>query len=460
MLFSSIEFLFFFLPLSLLIYFAVPLRFRNGALLAVSLVFYGWGEPLYVLLMVATVAADYLFGLLVARHRSRTWLITAVACNLALLGFFKYYDFFASLVGLPTLGLALPVGISFYTFQALSYVVDVYRGEKAQRNAVAFGTYITMFPQLVAGPIVRYADIKAELSSRTSTSERAAAGILRFVSGLGKKVLLANPAGEVFEHFSRMTGNGLGTLGAWVGIVFYALQIYFDFSAYSDMAIGLGHILGFTFPENFNYPYCANSIRDFWRRWHISLSTWFREYVYIPLGGNRRGLGRTLLNLLIVWSLTGLWHGAGLNFLAWGLYYFLLLAAERLFLGKLLARLPRPLQHAYALFFIVIGWVFFAHTEPFEALVYLGTMFGVYGPPVAAGEVYELIRNALPLAIMLVGCTPLPRRLLYRYAGNGDGRALPLSRQVTLSLGALALLFLCTAYLTDSSYNPFLYFRF
>ena len=456
MLFSSIEFIFFFLPLSLILYFAVPLRFRNAVLLGTSLLFYGWGEPIYVLLMIATVSADYIFGLLVARRRSRAWLAVAVICNLATLGFFKYYDFFADLVGLPLLGLSLPVGISFYTFQALSYVVDVYRGESPQKNAVAFGTYITMFPQLVAGPIVRYSDIKNELAARTSTAERAASGILRFVTGLGKKVLLANPAGEVFEHFSAMTGHGLGTLGAWVGILFYALQIYFDFSAYSDMAIGLGQILGFTFPENFNYPYCADSIRDFWRRWHISLSTWFREYVYIPLGGNRHGLPRTLLNMLIVWSLTGFWHGAGWNFLAWGLYYFLLLAAERLFLGRLLERLPRPLRHVYALFFILIGWVFFAHTDLSEALIYLGTMFGLYGPAVAAGEVYDLTRNALPLAIMLLGCTPLPRRLFWLYPENSS----PLPRRIAVTLGTLMVLVLSTAYLADSSYNPFLYFRF
>ena len=456
MLFSSIEFIFFFLPLSLILYFAVPLRFRNAVLLGTSLLFYGWGEPIYVLLMIATVSADYIFGLLVARRRSRAWLAVAVICNLATLGFFKYYDFFADLVGLPLLGLSLPVGISFYTFQALSYVVDVYRGESPQKNAVAFGTYITMFPQLVAGPIVRYSDIKNELAARTSTAERAASGILRFVTGLGKKVLLANPAGEVFEHFSAMTGHGLGTLGAWVGILFYALQIYFDFSAYSDMAIGLGQILGFTFPENFNYPYCADSIRDFWRRWHISLSTWFREYVYIPLGGNRHGLPRTLLNMLIVWSLTGFWHGAGWNFLAWGLYYFLLLAAERLFLGRLLERLPRPLRHVYALFFILIGWVFFAHTDLSEALMYLGTMFGIYGPAAAVGEVYDLTRNALPLAIMLLGCTPLPRRLFWLYSENSS----PLPRRIAVTLGTLMVLVLSTAYLADSSYNPFLYFRF
>ena len=458
MLFSSIEFIFFFLPLSLILYFAVPLRFRNATLLATSLAFYGWGEPRYVLLMIVTVLADYGFGLLVARRHARLWLTVAVICNLASLGFFKYYDFFADLLGLPLLGLSLPVGISFYTFQALSYVVDVYRGEAPQKSAVAFGTYITMFPQLVAGPIVRYADIKDELTTRTSRPHRAAQGILRFVAGLGKKVLLANPAGEVFEHFSSMTGRGLGTLGAWVGILFYALQIYFDFSAYSDMAIGLGHIFGFTFPENFNYPYCADSIRDFWRRWHISLSTWFREYVYIPLGGNRHGLARTLLNMLVVWSLTGLWHGAGWNFILWGLYYFLLLAAERLFLGRLLERLPRVLRHAYALFFILIGWVFFAHTDISQALAYLGTMLGVYGNAVSAGEIYELSRNLLPLGIMLLGCTPLPRRLFWRFVG--DAPALPLSRRIAVTLVALFTLVLSTAYLADAAYNPFLYFRF
>ena len=276
MLFSSVEFLFFFLPASLILYFLVPKRLCNLVLLVTGLLFYGWGEPRYVLLMVLTVAADYGFGLLVARRRSRLWLWVAVIFNLAILGFFKYYDFFASSVGLPLIRLALPVGISFYTFQALSYVVDVYRGEAALRDPIAFGAYITMFPQLVAGPIVRYSDVRDELKQRTHTLSRIAAGGLRFVAGLSKKVLLANPAGEVFEHFSALAGDGLGTLGAWLGAVFYAFQIYFDFSAYSDMAVGLGHILGFTFPENFNYPYCATSIRDFWRRWHISLSTWFR----------------------------------------------------------------------------------------------------------------------------------------------------------------------------------------
>ena len=456
MLFSSVEFVFFFLPLSLLLYFAVPWRWRNVVLLIFSLIFYGWGEPRYVLLMVLTVAADYVFGLLVARRHSRVWLWAAVITNLAILGFFKYYDFFASAVGLPVLGLALPVGISFYTFQALSYVVDVYRGEAAQRDPIAFGAYITMFPQLVAGPIVRYEDIRDELNSRSFSVQRAASGALRFVAGLSKKVLLANPAGEMFEHFSALTGSGLGTLGAWLGILFYALQIYFDFSAYSDMAVGLGLILGFSFPENFNYPYCATSIKDFWRRWHISLSTWFREYVYIPLGGNRKGVGRTLLNMLAVWSLTGLWHGASFNFILWGLYYFVLLAAERLFLGRILDKLPVLFRRLYSLFFIAIGWVLFAHTDLSQALSYLGAMFGVGAPVIGAGDVYELIRNALPLAVMLIGATPLPRKLFRRFLQNRS----PLAARTALAVGTPLLLFLCTAYLADASYNPFLYFRF
>ncbi len=455
MLFSSVEFVFFFLPLSLAVYFVVPRAFRNAVLLLFSLIFYGWGEPRYILLMVLTVAVDYLFGRKVSGTHGRAWLAAAVAVNLGILGFFKYYDFFATLTGLPVLGLGLPAGISFYTFQALSYVIDIYRGQAALRDPVTFGTYITMYPQLVAGPIVRYGDIREELKHRHISPPRAAAGALRFLVGLSKKMLLANPAGEVFEYFSSLTGNGLGTLGAWLGTIFFAFQIYFDFSAYSDMAVGLGHILGFSFPENFNYPYCATSIRDFWRRWHISLSSWFREYVYIPLGGNRKGTGRTLLNMLIVWSLTGLWHGASFNFILWGLYYFVLLSAERLFLGRFLERLPTFLRRIYSLFFIAIGWVLFAHTELSVGLSYLGAMFGIGVSPVGAGELYQLWRNALPLGIMLLGCTPLPRRLMNRFMVTRSRAA-----RISLAVGTPLLLFLCTAYLADASYNPFLYFRF
>ncbi len=455
MLFSSVEFLFFFLPLSLILYFATPARFRNGTLLLFSLIFYGWGEPRYIALMVLTAALDLWFGHRVTGKHGRAWLITAIAVNLGILGFFKYYDFFASVAGLPTLSLSLPAGISFYTFQALSYVVDVYRGAPAQKDPVAFGTYITMYPQLVAGPIVRYGDIRNELTHRRLSAPRAASGALRFLVGLGKKLILANTAGAVFEELSALSGNGLGVLGAWLGAVFYAMQIYFDFSAYSDMAVGLGHILGFTFPENFNYPYCATSIKDFWRRWHISLSSWFREYVYIPLGGNRHGTGRTLFNMLIVWSLTGLWHGASFNFILWGLYYFVLLAAERLFLGRWLAHLPRTVCRVYALFFVTVGWVLFAHTDPGTALRYLGAMFGIGTPPVTAVDLYGLTHNLIPLGLMIVGATPLPRRLWQRLSLKRP-RALRLSQL----LGAPLLLLLCTAYLADASYNPFLYFRF
>ena len=456
MLFSSVEFLFFFLPLSLALYFLVPRRFRNLILLITGLLFYGWGEPRYVFLMFFTVAADFLFGLLVARQHSRTWLWIAVTLNLAILGFFKYYDFFASSVGLPTLGLSLPVGISFYTFQALSYVIDVYRGEAALGDPISFGAYITMFPQLVAGPIVRYSDVKEELKNRVSPLPLVAAGALRFVSGLSKKVLLANPAGEVFEHFSALAGNGLSTLGAWLGAVFYAFQIYFDFSAYSDMAVGLGQIIGFHFPENFNYPYCATSVRDFWRRWHISLSTWFREYVYIPLGGNRRGEVRTVFNLLAVWLLTGLWHGASYNFVLWGLYYFALLVAERFFLGRILDKFPRPLCRVYALTCVLVGWVLFAHTDFVVVGAYLRAMVGVGTTAVGAGDLYELGRNLIPLGAMILGSTPLPRKWLRRFADTKP----PLVAQTALAVGTPLLLILCAAYLADASYNPFLYFRF
>ena len=455
MLFSSVEFIFFFLPLSIAVYFASPRRLRNLVLLLFSLIFYGWGEPRYLLLMVITVAADYGFGRLVARWHSPLWLWTAVTFNLAILGFFKYYDLVASALGLPLWGGSLPVGISFYTFQALSYVVDVYRGQPAVGDPVAFGTYITMFPQLVAGPIVRYSEIRENLLWRRFSSSRAACGALRFITGLSKKVLLANPAGEVYEHFFALTGNGLSVFGAWIGAVFYAFQIYFDFSAYSDMAVGLGHILGFSFPENFNYPYCATSIKDFWRRWHISLSSWFLEYVYIPLGGNRKGLGRTLFNMLVVWSLTGLWHGASLNFLLWGLYYFLLLAMERLFLDRFLQRIPTFLRRVYALTLIAVGWVLFANTNLSVAISYLSAMFGA-APLIGAGDGYEITRNLLPLAVMTVACTPwLKNRLAKRPEASS-----PLLARAALLVGAPLLLILCTAYLADASYNPFLYFRF
>ncbi|MBQ9086648.1 MAG: MBOAT family protein [Clostridia bacterium] len=462
MLFSSLEFLYLFLPAALLGYVLCPRRWKNGLLLAVSLVFYGLGGLSYLPLMLLTIAANYTFGLWLAAVRRkggspRIPLVAAVGSNLALLAFFKYYDLFASAVGLSTLSLPLPIGISFYTFQAMSYVIDVYREDAhAQKNFVTFGTYVTLFPQLIAGPIVRYGEVEQELKERRITREQVTAGISAFCVGLSKKVLLANPAGELAESILEGLG-GNTALRAWLWLILYAFQIYYDFSGYSDMAVGLGRLFGFEFPQNFRYPYVSKSITEFWRRWHITLSTWFREYVYIPLGGNRRGRWRTYRNLLITWALTGLWHGAAWNFLGWGLYFFLLLAMEKAFLGKILSRLPPFLCHLYALLGILIGWwIFSADGGGSEHLRLLGALFGVGITGGSDGWIrYELLRNAPMLLLMAVGATPLPVTLwlrLTRRRPNVEGAS-----RLLLCLGSLIL---CTAYLVDSGYNPFLYFRF
>ncbi len=449
MLFSSIEFIFFFLPLALALCILAPKGLKNAALLITSLVFYGWGEPVFLLLMLATIAADFLFGLAIAKSKkhSKAWLWIAIASNLGLLAIFKYLSPTLNLLGLSFAEIALPVGISFYTFQSLSYVIDVYRGEPPLSDPVAFGTYITMFPQLIAGPIVKYSQVSEQLKERRVTSKKAADGILRFVCGLGKKLLFANAAGEMWEYFNSLPLSKLSTLGAWLGIVFFAFQIYFDFSGYSDMAIGLGLMLGFDFPENFNYPYTAKSFRDFWHRWHMSLTAWFKEYLYIPLGGNRRGEARTLFNMLIVWAFTGLWHGAALNFLFWGLYCFALLAVERLFLGKLLKRLPSLLTRIYALLAILVGWVFFASDNISYAAGYLGAMFSL--SPALGNEYYHTLRS-LPLLILLaLGSTPIPKTAYQR-----------LGKIKLIPFFSIFIFMLCLADLVGSSYNPFLYFRF
>ena len=473
MLFSSLEFLYLFLPLTLLLYFTLPLRWRNPVLLVVSLVFYGWGEPVYVFLMVFTILVDYAAGLLIERAKTdkgrRAWLVTAIVINLALLAFFKYSGFvldnlrrIPALSSLPTFSVPLPIGISFYTFQALSYVIDVYRREvKAQKDPVAFGTYVTLFPQLIAGPIVRYSDVDQQLTDRTHTLLDAAGGARTFVCGLCKKVLLANAAGALWAAMRDMPTEQQTVVGAWFGVICFTIQIYFDFSGYSDMAIGLGRMFGFRFPENFFYPMTARSVSDYWRRWHITLSTWFREYVYIPLGGNRRGMGRTYLNLLIVWALTGLWHGANWNFILWGLYFFVLLAAERLFLGKLLDKLPRAVGHVWTLLCVVFSFYIFVFDGSLStlsgaaAMNYLGVMFAQVGAGFFGGGTgYELLRNLPLLAICIVGMTPLPKKLFWRAYEKSRVTA-----WVSVALCAVGLL-LCTAYLVDSSYNPFLYFRF
>lgn len=458
MLFSSLEFLYFFLPLSVGLYFLCPLRLRNLFLFIVSLLFYGFGEPLYLFLMLFTVGADYAFGLLIERTEKgkKALLILATVFNLSLLGFFKYYDFFAKTVGLPTLGISLPIGISFYTFQALSYVFDVYKNEvRAQKSYVAFGAYVSLFPQLIAGPIVRYSDVDSALRSRAHTSEKVASGIATFAVGLAKKVLLANGAGALSE--TLLEGRA-STASMWLGLVLYSFQIYYDFSGYSDMAVGLGRIFGFDFPENFNYPYISESITDFWRRWHITLSSWFREYLYIPLGGNRHGTARTYLNLFIVWSLTGLWHGASWNFILWGIYFFLILVAEKAFLLKLLNYFPKAVRHIYALLLILFGWLIFSMdgSSVQEIFLAFSNLFCFGNIPLSdSGFGYELLRNLPFIILMCVGATPLPKKLFAKL----------LSRRVSLSLClrnilSLASLFLSTAYLVDSNYNPFLYFRF
>ena len=463
MLFSSLEFLYIFLPITVILYFISPRKLKNFTLLFVSLVFYAAGEPIYIFLMLFCIAANYIFGFLcdITRHSRRfcrTALVLAVATNVSLLFFFKYFDTLAtSLPFLSPLGIALPLGISFYTFQALSYVADVYRGTtRPSQSFINFSTYVSLFPQLVAGPIVRYSDIDEALQCREHNFSRSADGLRRFSAGLSKKVLLANPAGEMFERMTLLGQSENTVFGAWLGICFYAFQIYFDFSGYSDMAIGLGKIFGFDFPENFNYPYISRSVSEFWRRWHITLSSFFREYVYIPLGGNRRGRARMYLNLLVVWTLTGLWHGAAENFLLWGLYYFTLLSLEKAFLSKFLEKAPKLLCHTYSLAAILFGWVIFAaDTIDGGALSYLSRMLGIGTTAFFGGsDAYELTRNAILLTIMIFASTPLPKKLL-RQVFKGEN-----SLAVTENILTLASFFLCTARLVSSGYNPFLYFRF
>ena len=463
MLFSSLEFLYIFLPLTVVLYFLSPQRLKNTTLLLASLIFYAAGEPIYLFLMLFCIAINYIFGFLCDRERHRerfckTALVIAIATNTAILFFFKYFDFLADSVPfLSPIGIALPLGISFYTFQALSYVADVYKGETRPAHSILnFSTYLSLFPQLVAGPIVRYSDIDEALTQREHNFSRAADGLRRFSVGLAKKVLLANPAGEMFERMALLGESENTVFGAWLGIVFYAFQIYFDFSGYSDMAIGLGKIFGFDFSENFNYPYISRSATEFWRRWHITLSSFFREYVYIPLGGNRRSAGRMYINLLAVWSLTGLWHGAAPNFLLWGLYYFALLALEKAFLGRVLERAPKALAHLYSIIAILFGWVIFAaDTIKGGAFSYFLRMLGVDATAFFGGsDAYELTRNAILLAIMILASTPLPKKIFGRIFKSEGSRA------NTENLLALTSFLLCTAKLVSSGYNPFLYFRF
>ena len=462
MLFSSIPFAFYFLPAVLVLYFAVPFRFKNAVLLTFSLFFYGWGEPVYLLLMMASIVAGWIFGLLIGKYRgtpkARLFLIASLVTSLGLLGWFKYADFAVenlNALGLQlTLpGIALPIGISFYTFQILSYTIDVYRGNvESQKNIVDFGAYVSMFPQLIAGPIVRYADVARQLKSRTHSVEKASLGVRRFVIGLAKKVLIANQLGQLVELYRSTTQPSV--LFVWMYAAAFALQIYFDFSGYSDMAIGLGHIFGFDLLENFNYPFISRSISEFWRRWHMSLGGWFRDYVYIPLGGNRVKPLRYVFNVLVVWALTGLWHGAAWNFVLWGLLFAVLLTVEKFLVGKAMAKMPGWLVRVPVLAILLMSFVLFNASSLSQALSDVGGMFGLGGLPlVSTASLYYLRSYGLLLLFAAVGATPLVSRTAKKLE----------SRTVTAILEPVvlcALLLAVTAFLVGGSFNPFLYFRF
>ncbi len=461
MVFSSLPFLFFYLPVVLLIYKLSPLKLRNLFLMLASLFFYGWGEPIYIIIMFASIFIDYTHGMLVERWRAddkkaRMAVASSVFFNLLLLVFFKYYDFLAESINavtglsLPLLGIPLPIGISFYTFQTMSYTIDVYRKDApVQKNIVTFGAFVTLFPQLIAGPIIQYKSVAEQLERRREGLEKFVSGVQRFCIGAAKKVLLANAIGQLWDV--SLASESLTVLGGWLGLVAYAFQIYFDFSGYSDMAIGLGKMFGFDFIENFNYPYISRSVVEFWKRWHISLTDWFRQYVYFPLGGNRVSKPKWIRNIIIVWLLTGIWHGAGWNFLLWGLYYALFMLGERLFWGKSLEKLPVALRHVYTMFVVLIGWALFAVENMAHLGRYLASCFGG-APLLDAATLYNLVSYLPMLVILCVAATPLSKKLWGRLSERTQDMLTPIL--------VLAAMVLCTASLVDASYNPFLYFRF
>lgn len=470
MLFSSITFLFLFLPVTVLIYYLVPQKTRNLVLLIASLFFYAWGEPVYVVLMILSILLNFFCGKDIGKKRAdpvraKRSLIFAVVMNVLILGFFKYYGLLMETLNvlfpyeIPYRELALPIGISFYTFQELSYLIDIYRGNaKPQQRLLPFALYISMFPQLIAGPIVRYVDIEAQLLNRVMSMRKFGQGVMYFIVGFAKKVVLADSIGALYEQITALPIGSFSVLTAWVGCLAFAFQIYFDFSGYSDMAIGLGKMFGFEFRKNFQYPYIAKNIGEFWRRWHISLGTWFREYVYIPLGGNKCSASRHLLNLLIVWALTGLWHGAQWNFLVWGLYYGVILILERYVWGRALGRLPAFVQHIYTFVLVLIGWVFFFSPSLGAAMDYLGVMFGAgVSAWIDRQGFYFLLTHWLLFLLCAIGSSLRGMNILRLLTGSYESRRI---RQIAACVVYIGMFLVSLAFLVTESFHPFLYFRF
>ena len=477
MVFSSLEFLFLYFAVTLVMYFSVPFKFRNFVLLIVSLIFYGWGEPIYVFIMFYSIVVDYICGYFAGKYRetdkrkAKMAVIASAVLNLGVLGFFKYYTFIVSnlqllpfdfLKAIPLFAdVELPIGISFYTFQTMSYTIDIYRGDaRVQKNITSFGAYVTLFPQLIAGPIVRYQDVDDQLRSRPHNIDMLASGIRTFVCGLAKKILLANAAGQMWDHFRELGAVDATVLGSWVGLIFYAFQIYFDFSGYSDMAIGLGKMLGFRFKENFYYPYVSKSITEFWRRWHISMSTFFRDYVYFPLGGSRCSTLKWIRNIAVVWFLTGLWHGAEWNFVLWGLYFAVILLLEKFLLSKILPKLP-VINHLYSLLLIVYGWVIFRETSISGIAEFTKAMFGGYGLlGNGTSSVWTLLYQAdvgtiaiISFIVGIIASTPILKKIKEK---TENSKVFPVIADFIL----VVLFFICTIKLALGSYNPFIYFKF
>ena len=452
MVFSSVSFLFFFMPIFFILYYLVPKKFKNICLLIFSLIFYAWGEPVYIFLMLFETFINYIFGILIHKYNKKIFLIITIILNILVIGFFKYSDFLIDIINnifklnIDSLNIGLPIGISFFTFQGMSYVIDVYRKEvKPEKNYFTLLTYISMFPQLIAGPIVRYETVREELKDRNIKVDNFSSGMVRFLKGLYKKVLIANIIGLLFELITSDISS-ISLLTAWLGALAFTLQIYFDFSGYSDMAIGLGKMLGFNFLENFDHPYIADSITDFWRRWHISLSTWFRDYVYIPLGGSKKGVKRTIINLLIVWLLTGIWHGADYNFIIWGLYYGILLIIEKFVLKNVIDKFPKILKHIYTLFFVLIGWVIFSITDINNLLLYLSKMF----------DFSNLLDNNFLYYISNYGIIIIIGIIFSLKIKIKENKITNIIKPIVF----IALFIITISFIVSDSYNPFLYFRF